>query len=144
MLKLACFLLGFYEALLGLLNPIAKEVRCLDLQFHFEAFEFISLFFVNNTILYFHTLQSVHLPFPTSLLLPFLKTIPKKKQQEQVTKKFSKGKQAHVGMEPSKTSQTRCERHHNTFTPSLHLVPFCQLCTQKNFLHAFSLFTCTH
>ena len=46
----------------------------------------------------------------------------------QVTKKFSKGKQAHVGMEPSKTSQTRCERHHNTFTPSLHLVPFCQLC----------------
>ena len=45
-----------------------------------------------------------------------------------VTKKFSKGKQAHVGMEPSKTSQTRRERHHNTFTPSLHLVPFCQLC----------------
>ena len=31
-------------------------------------------------------------------------------------------------MEPSKTSQTRWERHHNTFTPSLHLVPFCQLC----------------
>ena len=26
-------------------------------------------------------------------------------------------------MEPSKTSQARCERHHNTFTPSLHLVP---------------------
>ena len=46
----------------------------------------------------------------------------------QVIKMFSKGKQAHVGMEPSKTSQTRCERHHNTFTPSLHLVPFCQLC----------------
>ena len=67
--KLMCFVLGFYEALLGLLNrPIAKEVRCLGLQFHFEAFEFISLFFVNNTIVYFHTLQSVHLPFPTSLL----------------------------------------------------------------------------
>ena len=33
-----------------------------------------------------------------------------------------------VGIEPSKTSQTRWERHHNTFTPSLHLVPFCQLC----------------
>ena len=31
-------------------------------------------------------------------------------------------------MEPSKTSQTRWERHHNTFIPSLHLVPFCQLC----------------
>ena len=34
-------------------------------------------------------------------------------------------------MEPSKTSQTRWEQHHNTFTPSLHLVPFCQLCTPK-------------
>ena len=30
-------------------------------------------------------------------------------------------------MEPSNTSQTRWERHHNTFKPSLHLVPFCQL-----------------
>ena len=30
-----------------------------------------------------------------------------------------------------KTSQTRWERHHNTFTPFLHLVPFCQLCTTK-------------
>ena len=44
-----------------------------------------------------------------------------------VTKKFFKWKQAHVGMEPSKTSQTRREQHHNTFTSSLHLVPFCQL-----------------
>ena len=34
-------------------------------------------------------------------------------------KKFSKWKQAHVGMEPSKTSHTRWEQHHNTFTPSL-------------------------
>ena len=40
-------------------------------------------------------------------------------------KKVSERKQ---GMEPSKTSQTRWERHHNTFTPSLHLVLFCQLC----------------
>ena len=29
-----------------------------------------------------------------------------------------------IGMEPSKTSQTRWERHHNTSIPSLHLVPF--------------------
>ena len=41
-----------------------------------------------------------------------------------VTKKFSEQKQAHVGMEPSK-KKTRWEQHHNTFTPSLHLVPFC-------------------
>ena len=41
-IKLMCFVLGFYEALLGLLNqPVAKEVRCLDLQFHLEAFEFM-------------------------------------------------------------------------------------------------------
>ena len=32
----------------------------------------------------------------------------------QVTKTFSEWKQVHVGMEPSKTSQTRWERHHNT------------------------------
>ena len=41
-------------------------------------------------------------------------------------------------MEPSKTSQTRWERHHNTFTPSLHLVPFCQLCTTKNSTHSLN------
>ena len=33
-------------------------------------------------------------------------------------------RRAHAGMEPSKTSQTRWKRH-NTFTASLHLVPFC-------------------
>ena len=47
---------------------------------------------------------------------------------KQVVKKFSEWKQVHVGMEPPKTSQTRWEWHHNTFTPSLHLVPFCQVC----------------
>ena len=31
----------------------------------------------------------------------------------------------HVGMEASKTNQTSLEGHHNTFTPFLHLVPFC-------------------
>ena len=49
-------------------------------------------------------------------------------------------KQVHVGMEASKTNQTRWEWYHNTFTPSLHLVPFCQLCTLQNSLHALSLF----
>ena len=130
-IKLMCFVLGFYEALLGLLNPVDKEVRCLDLQFHLEAFD-DSLFFVNNTILYFHTLQSVHLLLSPPL---FFLTISKKKSHKQVTKKFSKGKQEHVGMEHSKTSRTRWEQYHNTFTPSLHLVPFCQLCTTKNSLH---------
>ena len=47
-IKLMCFVLGFYEALalLGLLNwSVAKEVRCLDLQFHLEAFEFMMILF---------------------------------------------------------------------------------------------------
>ena len=43
-------------------------------------------------------------------------------------KKFSEQKQAYVGMEPSKTNQTRWEWDYNTFTPSLHLVPFYQPC----------------
>ena len=33
-------------------------------------------------------------------------------------------KQAHVGMEHSKTSQTRSEQYHNTFIPSLHLANY--------------------
>ena len=41
---------------------------------------------------------------------------------------LSERKQAHVGMEPSKTKQTRWEWYRNTFTPCLHFVPFCQLC----------------
>jgi len=35
----------------------------------------------------------------------------------------------HVGVGSSKTKQRRWEYHHNTFTSSLHLVPFCQPCT---------------
>ena len=42
-------------------------------------------------------------------------------------------------MEPSKTSQTRWERLHKTFTLSLNLVPFCQLCTIKNSLHTHQM-----
>ena len=77
--------------------------------------------------------------FPSHLssLLPFLNdnTKEKKKATETSHKKFSEGKQLHVGMEASKTNQTRWEWHHNTFTPSLHLVPFCQLRTPQNSLH---------
>ena len=147
LIKLMCFALGFYEAFLGVLNPPDKEVWCLNLQFHLEAFDFMTILSSLWTM-YYHTVHTMHLPlglpFHVSSLLPFLINYQKKKkQQEQVTKKFSEWKQAHVGMEPSKTSQTRWERHHNTFTPSLHLVPFCQLCTPQNSLHALSLFTPT-
>ena len=132
-IKLMCFLFGFYEALLGLLNPVNKEVQYLDLQFHLETFEFMMIYC--SLQFYTFVLYRVCISFPhLSSLLPFLKTIPKKKAQTS-PKKFSKGKQAHVGMERSKTSRTRWERHPNTFTPSLHLVPFYQLCTTINSLH---------
>ena len=49
------------------------------------------LFFVNNKVLYFHTLQIMHLPLGLPSLLPFTKT--NMKQQKQVTKKFSEQKQ---------------------------------------------------
>ena len=70
-------------------------------------------------------LESQSPPIPTELR-SFLKYCGIIKGK--VTKKFAKRKQAHVGMKSSKTNQTRRERHHNTFTPSLHLVPFCQNC----------------
>ena len=63
----------------------------------------------------------MHLPLGFSHLsspLPFLNenTKKKNKQQKQVTKSFPSWKQVHVGMEASKTNQTRWEWHHNTHT----------------------------
>ena len=103
-----CFGLGFYEALLALLNKV----------------------------LYFHLYRPSIFPSaspPTSFLSYNSK---KYKTTETNHKKFTEWKQAHAGMEPSKTNQTRWEWHHNPFTPSLHLVPFCQLFTPQNSLHA--------
>ena len=59
-----CFALGFYEALLGLLNPVNK----FSVSWIYEY----SLFFVNNTVLCFHTLQTMH------LLLALFGTLGKK------------------------------------------------------------------
>ena len=125
-ISISCFAL---EALLWLLNTINKFTISLGSIWIYND----CLFFVNTTVLCFHTLQTMHLPLVFLSHLSSLLLFLKKKKQEQVTKKFSEWKQAHVGMEPSKTSQTRWERH-NTFTPSLHLVPFYQLCTTQNSL----------
>ena len=92
---------------------------------------------MNNTVLCFHSLQTMDLPLAflshlPSLLLFLKKT--KKKPAGTNHKKVYRMKTiacSSIGMEPSKTSQTRWECHHNTFTPSLHLVQFCQLCTTK-------------
>lgn len=62
LIKPTHFALEFYEALLGLLNPVDKEIS-LDLQFHLEDFGIYddSLFFENNKVLHFHTLQTMYL-----------------------------------------------------------------------------------
>ena len=50
--------LGFYEALLGLLNPVDKFTISLASIWIYDD----SLFFVNNTVPCFHTLEIMHLP----------------------------------------------------------------------------------
>ena len=53
----------------------------MNLQFHLESFEFMMIlcFFVNNTVLCFHTLQIMHLPLAClSSLLLFLKNNKRK------------------------------------------------------------------
>ena len=70
-------------------------------------------------------------PLPPLFSLPYRKKCSRNKSH-----KVSGWKQAHVGMEPSKTNRTRWEWHYNTFTPFLHLVPFWQLRTPQNSPHA--------
>ena len=81
------------------------------LQFQLEALEFMIIVLCEqqNSMLLYFTDHASSLRSPLRPL--FSLTIPrhKKKQQEQVTKKFSERKQAHIGMEPSKTKQTRWE-----------------------------------
>ena len=92
-----------------------------------------------------------------SSLLPFLKSIPKKTQQEQVTKKFSKGKQVYVGRcnppKPAKqdANDTTTHSHHPyilchfaNYAPKktfyMHLAYSCPLnkhSTQHRSLHSF-------
>ena len=95
---------------------------------------------MSNTILYFYSLQSVHLLLSSPLFPLTISKNNSKKKHKQVTKTFSKGKQAHVGMECSKTSRTRWERHHNTFTPQhIHTIP--TSCAILPTMHYKKLFT---
>ena len=83
---------------------VDKAVRCVDLQFHMETFEFMMK--VDHA-------SSPWPPLPPSFSL----TIPKgqnftkstKKATETTHKKFSEGKQVHARMEASKINQTRWE-----------------------------------
>ena len=44
--------------------------------------------------------------------------------------------------EPLRTSQTRWKWQHNTFIPSLHVVPFCQLCLVFMFIRGHKMYGC--
>ena len=82
----------------------------------------------------------MRLPLSPSLL-PFLNDNTKKKQQKRVTTSFLKENKCMSGwklQKPTKLDGNDTTTH--TFTPSLHLVPFCQLCTPQNSLHALNLF----
>ena len=89
----------------------------------------------------------MHLPLGLPSHLSSL-TIPKqqykkdKNATETSHKKFSEGKQAHVGMEALKSNQTRWEsmtpQHFHTIPTSCAILP--TICTPQNSLHALSLF----
>ena len=86
-----------------------------------------SLFFVNNTIVYFHTLQSVHLLLShLPSLLPFLKTIPKKKQQEKGLKKVFQRKTSACRDETLKNQPNKMQttpQHIHTIPTSCGILP---------------------
>ena len=73
-----------------------------------------------------------HASLPPPPLPPhFSLTISKQQYKKSNRSKSQRVFYAHVGMESSKSNQTRWEWHNSTVSPSLHLVPFCQLCTPK-------------
>ena len=91
LIKPVCFALGLYEALLGLLNPVDNEVRCLDLQFYLEAFEFMMIFCSLRTTKYYTFICYTSSPRPPLPSLSCL-TIPQKqdmKRHQKSHKKFS-------------------------------------------------------
>ena len=88
------------------------------------------LFFVTSKVLSFHTLQTIYLPLSLSY------QSSKQTKKTQVTKRDLWMKSSTCREGAIKNQPTRWEWHHNTFTPSLHLVSFCRLCTPQNSLHA--------
>ena len=83
-----------------------------------------SLEWQSSVVSYFTDVD--HAPSPWPVLPPPFSFTPfqKKSNKNKSHKSFLNEKQAHVGMELSKTSHKGWEWHYNTFTPPLHLVPF--------------------
>ena len=137
-IKLMCFVLGFYEALLGLLNPVNKEVRYLDLQFHLEAFEFMMI--LCSLQFYTFILYRVCIfSFPhLSSLLPFLKTIPKKKGTNKSKKVFQRKTSAcrdgTLKNQPNKMGTT--PQHIHTIPTSCAILP--TMHNKKLFTHSLN------
>ena len=146
-IKLMCFVLGFYEALLGLLNPVNEEVRCLDLQFHLEAFEFMMILCsLLTTQFYTFILYRVCIfSFPhLSSLLPFLKTIPKKKAQTSHKKVFQRKTSAcrdgTLKNQPNKMGTT--PQHIHTIPTSCAILPTMR--NKKLFTHSLNEHSTQH
>ena len=107
-----CFALGFYEALLGLLNPADQFIISLG-KFH-DCFLWTTQFYA--FILYRPCIFPFP-SFPTSLLSYYFWTKAAETSHKNVFQMKT------IGMEPSQTSQARWKRQHNTFTPSLASSP---------------------
>ena len=89
LIRLMCFALGFYEALLRLLKPTDKQVWYLDLQFHLEALVFMTIFSSLRTNKFYTTI--LYSPYifpsaspPTSSLLPFLQKKNSKNKSQKI------------------------------------------------------------
>ena len=81
---------------------------------------------MNNTIVYFHILKSVHLPLPTSLLSPFLKNNSKKKtagtsHKKVFQRKTSACKDGTLKNQPNKMRTT--PQHIHTISTSCAILP---------------------
>ena len=100
------------------------------LQFHLEAFEFMTIHCALwttkfYTFILYKTMHLLSLPSQLSSLLPTWKTM-QKNQQEQVTEQFTEQNQAYVGMDPTKleANHTTAFSHH----PNI-------LCNFPNYTH---------
>ena len=118
---------------------------CLDLWLHLKAFEFTVWTKKFYIIILYRPCIFPSAPLPTSLLFYHsLTTIQEKEHSRNKPQErfLNENKHRNGTLKTNETKwkwQTKWEWHHNTFTLSLHLVPFYQQCTQKTFCIQLSL-----
>ena len=120
-----------YEALLGLLNPVDKGLSCLDLQFYLDALNLWWIFVLCEQQISILSYFANHASSPQPLLPPlFSLNIPKKKTGKSHKKCWMKTSPCKDATLKNQLNYNyRWDWRYNTFTPSLHLVPFCLLHT---------------